>query len=76
MIALRNGRSRSLSGGTNSHRTIVEEEPENNCPVCHTPYENEATTTTHCNHRFHAECLQNWTITHHSCPMCRAPIEY
>jgi hypothetical protein len=27
-----------------------------------------------CNHQFHAECLQQWTARHNSCPMCRSPL--
>jgi hypothetical protein len=29
-------------------------------------------TTTHCGHRFHPACLQQWRTFRLDCPMCRA----
>ena len=27
---------------------------------------------THCGHKFHIECINKWTSTNNTCPMCRA----
>ena len=45
--------------------------PAADCPICLEPIENVGTTTTICNHVFHAHCINQWLLAHTTCPMCR-----
>ena len=46
------------------------------CPIC---YGNmlypRLTKTLRCGHKFHRKCIEQWSDTNPSCPLCRTPIE-
>jgi len=51
------------------------EKKSTNCTICLSDYDdNENIIITPCNHYYHPECLQGWTKTHHTCPVCRSAI--
>lgn len=33
-------------------------------------------TFTDCGHKYHVECLTNWTKFNHTCPICRGPLKF
>jgi len=43
---------------------------EDECPICLEKGEEEWAAL-QCNHKFHYECINKWTVNHNSCPMCR-----
>lgn len=42
-----------------------------NCSICLNPFDYNITST-HCNHKFHEECLKKWYKISKSCPLCRS----
>lgn len=42
-----------------------------NCSICLNPLEYDVIST-HCNHKFHEECLKEWSKINKSCPLCRS----
>ncbi|OIT30799.1 e3 ubiquitin-protein ligase mbr1 [Nicotiana attenuata] len=52
---------------------VTHKEPEI-CAICHVEYEHEVTIgTLHCGHEYHRDCIKQWLLRKHDCPMCRAP---
>ena len=46
------------------------------CPICYgTMLYPRLTKTLRCGHKFHRKCIDQWTATNSSCPLCRTPIE-
>jgi hypothetical protein len=46
------------------------------CPICYgTMLYPSLTKTLRCGHRFHTKCIDQWTATNPSCPLCRTSIE-
>jgi hypothetical protein len=58
----------------------VKEFPENldlNCSICLDKIDKKQlknSTYLNCNHAFHLECINKWTINKNTCPNCREPI--
>jgi hypothetical protein len=48
---------------------------EDDCPVCFQALEWWPTATTACNHKFHKECMLDWTKRQDFCPIDRIPID-
>lgn len=48
------------------------------CSICLEHYETNLSTPNvcrlGCSHHFHTNCLSQWLITHHTCPLCRTGI--
>lgn len=45
---------------------------EQTCAICLLTYkQGQIGTVLQCGHGFHKDCLQTWTNTHRTCPMCR-----
>jgi len=48
------------------------------CSICLEHYETNLSTPNicrlGCSHHFHTNCLNQWLITHHTCPLCRTGI--
>nr|XP_009776822.1 PREDICTED: E3 ubiquitin-protein ligase MBR1-like [Nicotiana sylvestris]XP_016439639.1 PREDICTED: E3 ubiquitin-protein ligase MBR1-like [Nicotiana tabacum] len=43
------------------------------CAICHVEYEHEVTIgTLHCGHEYRRDCIKEWLLRKHDCPMCRA----
>jgi len=46
------------------------------CPICYgTMLYPRLTKTIRCGHKFHRKCIDQWTTTNSSCPLCRTSIE-
>jgi len=46
------------------------------CPICYgTMLYPRLTKTIRCGHKFHRKCIEQWTATNLSCPLCRTSIE-
>ena len=46
------------------------------CPICYgTMLYPRLTKTIRCGHKFHRKCIEQWTATNSSCPLCRTSIE-
>jgi hypothetical protein len=46
------------------------------CPICYgTMLYPRLTKTLRCGHKFHRKCINKWTATNPSCPLCNASIE-
>jgi hypothetical protein len=46
------------------------------CPICLGAMLNQRLTKTlRCGHKFHRKCIDQWTATNKSCPLCRIPIQ-
>jgi len=46
------------------------------CPICYgTMLYPRLTKTLRCGHKFHRKCIDQWTTTNSSCPLCRTSIE-
>uniref|UniRef100_A0A2P2NHE9 RING-type E3 ubiquitin transferase n=1 Tax=Rhizophora mucronata TaxID=61149 RepID=A0A2P2NHE9_RHIMU len=56
---------------SDTHRDPIE------CAVCLSEFEEKemGRTLPKCNHSFHIECIDMWFHSHHTCPLCRAPVE-
>jgi hypothetical protein len=58
---------------------MVADPPEpDNCSICFsslTDSPDSPTKTTHCEHTFHEQCLQDWLLRSHTCPLCRGPVD-
>ena len=54
------------------HRSLSSQDEERDCSICldMTQREHEVSETV-CGHIFHRSCLQRWTATTPSCPLCR-----
>lgn len=72
----------SASGlGSSGDAALIVERSEENCAICLESISAPAdsgqapTLLRNCEHadRFHSTCLQQWTNTQNSCPMCRVP---
>jgi len=48
--------------------------PKSDCSICFETMTRNTHTTTSCGHTFHIHCLQRWTDTANTCPMCRCQI--
>jgi hypothetical protein len=48
--------------------------PKSDCSICFETMTRNTHTTTSCGHTFHMHCLQGWTDTANTCPMCRCQI--
>ena len=45
------------------------------CPICTQTFTGiDQVAQTHCKHVFHPHCLDPWTQTHSTCPICRASL--
>lgn len=47
--------------------------PQDECPICLEPLDEQITTTLKCNHLFHKVCIDTWLRESAICPLCRAP---
>ena len=46
------------------------------CPICYGDMlQPRLTKTLRCGHKFHRKCIDQWTATNPSCPLCRTSIE-
>jgi len=49
--------------------------PDNNeCCICMDKDENKSWVSLTCNHKFHKECIEQWTKTQRTCPICRVQL--
>ena len=50
---------------------------DDKCIICHEEYEETSKLRElHCNHAFHAECIDRWLLSRqHYCPVCRETVE-
>lgn len=55
------------------HKEYIGEEKKDICGICHDTIISEGKTPcqTICNHLFHRDCLNEWTVEHNTCPICR-----
>ncbi|KAJ1277294.1 hypothetical protein BS78_05G284100 [Paspalum vaginatum] len=51
--------------------------PEATCAVCLAELDDGVNVRVLpvCMHYFHASCVGEWLLTHHTCPLCRAPLD-
>ena len=45
------------------------------CSICLDNLDNNQKKLKYCNHVFHEDCINEWTHTHNTCPVCREPIK-
>lgn len=55
------------------HNENNDTDHDKTCAICLSNYENGdfLTSSKHCNHKAHAECLQTWLMERTECPFCR-----
>jgi Ring finger domain len=69
-----------IPAGTSAEETTessISSKHEVVCPICINDIEvgNHVVTLTHCDHKFHKDCLSQWLSTHsRDCPYCRTEI--
>uniref|UniRef100_A0A0E0Q852 RING-type domain-containing protein n=1 Tax=Oryza rufipogon TaxID=4529 RepID=A0A0E0Q852_ORYRU len=61
---------------TFSAATNPDQETDNCCAVCLQDFgaSQFVRVLPHCQHTFHARCIDNWLFRHASCPLCRAGV--
>jgi hypothetical protein len=45
------------------------------CPICQEPIETTPGLVMPCKHKFHKDCIKEWRMISHTCPVCRGPIQ-
>ena len=54
---------------------VFNNETPHTCSICHSQIEqNSIVRHLHCNHIFHANCIDQWFSQHINCPLCRQNI--
>lgn len=53
-------------------REAEAKEIDNSCPICLDKLENEYANVDACGHRFHLQCIKNWSVVQNTCPLCNA----
>ncbi|XP_057857576.2 uncharacterized protein LOC131066760 [Cryptomeria japonica] len=73
------GTSISATDGENrvGEEIVLEEDEEEECPICLNGYEVEnPRTNTPCDHCFHFQCIIEWSQWSHLCPVCATGIVF
>jgi len=54
---------------------IEDDSLENECIICFEEFSNTMVSTLKCGHKFHYDCIYEWTMNENTCPLCRTPVE-
>lgn len=53
-------------------REAEAKEIDNSCPICLDQLEAEYANVDSCPHRFHMQCISNWSTVQNTCPLCNS----